>query len=163
MSKPVKPHTLNLPGKDNWRATENTDYAALAGLAYLGAWTAYMGTLLIFILKKDDSEFIKFHCLQSVAFMLDVLIVGLIVTVIQFLAWVVFGVSLIAFFFSPPVGAGGMAGFLGLKVFQWLFGLLATLPIVIYWLVITIQAFRGKTVTLPFAGGMIARRFCRVL
>jgi uncharacterized membrane protein len=113
----------------------NSDEKLWAGFSYLGLLCCFIPALVIFFLKKNESNEIKFHSLQAIAF------------------WVIcFGISLVlniaqlSMFMDPT---GMLAMLIGL------ISLAYSCVALLAWLALTILTFMGKNVELPVIGPLI--------
>lgn len=107
-------HPLNTPSSDDklW-----------AGLSYAGSALCMIPTIVILLMKKDESRFIKFHSLQALGFSLGSLVFWLVLsglTMIPILGWLVAFAMLVI----------------------WI------VPLA-YWIYLMIQAFMGNDVRIP--------------
>jgi len=113
-----------------------SDEKIMAAIAYLGAMILYIPTLVIFLLKKDESRFIKFHCLQTFSF----LVVGIIMIAINIALGIVGTIPVVGVIVG--LGAGLLFMLLGLVMFC-------------YWVFLIIKAFQGEEYEIPFVGNYI--------
>lgn len=104
-----------------------------SGLAYVGLMCCMVPTLVIFALKRDESAYIQFHCLQAIG-------LGLIATV-----------GILAF------GILGRVPILGFWV--GIFYLLGNLAFFGVWIYLVVQTFRGQETRIPILAEWIDRRF----
>ena len=100
-----------------------------AGLSYTGLVCCMIPTIVIFLLKKGESDYIKFNGLQAMGFWLASFVVGIV--------------------FNVAAQVPGI-GF----VFSMVYMLIA-LGFVGYWIFLMIQAFTGKDVRIPVLGDWI--------
>lgn len=100
-----------------------------SGLCYAGLVCCMVPTLVIFFLKKGESDYIKFHGLQAIGF---------------WLVGVVIGVTLSVLGQIPVVGL--LAGIANLVI---------TLVFIAAWIYLMIQGFTGKEVRIPVLGDFI--------
>ena len=121
----------------------SSDEKIMAGFAYVGQLLCFIPTVIIFFMKKDESDFIKFHCLQSFSF----IIYGLISFVIN----IVFSI-LMAVVGQMP-GVGMIMGLGGTVIF----GLLG-LAVFCYWVFLMIKAFMGEDTKIPYVGALIEEK-----
>ena len=115
----------------------SSDEKMMAGLAYVGDFILCIPGILIFLMKKDESEFVKFHCLQAIGLFVVGLVVGIVLMVIS----VILG-------FIPVLGWIG-SGLILLA--QSLIGL----AMCIYLLYVMIKAFMGETIEIPMLAPFI--------
>lgn len=108
-----------------------SDEKMMAGLAYVGDFILCIPSVLIFLLKKDESEFIKFHALQAIGLFVAGLVIGLLFGAVGIIVGIV-----------PVLGwiAGGI-----LLLVQSLLGL----ALAVYLLFVMIKAFMGETIEVP--------------
>lgn len=109
--------------------TPTSDDKLWAGLSYVGASCCAIPALVIFLLKRDESRFIKFHSLQALAFGLAMILLMIAFSILGQIPILNFLIGLIAFVLS-----------LGL------FG---------YWIYLIVQAFMGKDVRIPVLADFI--------
>jgi uncharacterized membrane protein len=103
---------------------KTSDEKLWAGFAYLGLICCMIPTVVIFFLKREESDYIKFHSLQGM---------GL---------WVASFVLSIVFMALTNIPVLGMV-----------FGivhLLLSLVICGYWVYLMIQAFQGNDIEIPY-------------
>jgi uncharacterized membrane protein len=100
-----------------------------SGLSYAGLACCMVPTLVIFFLKKGESDYIKFNALQAIGTWLVVLVIGIILTVLSHI---------------PVIGM--LVG---------LVHLLVSLVLIAGWIYLMIQAFGGKEVRIPVLGDFI--------
>ncbi|WP_044336582.1 MULTISPECIES: DUF4870 domain-containing protein [Rossellomorea] len=73
------------------------DERMMAALIYiLSFFTAFIGPLIIWLIKKDDSEFVDYHGKEYFNFLISYAIYGLVSTILM--------VVLIGFILAPVVG-----------------------------------------------------------
>lgn len=106
-----------------------------AGLAYAGWGLFLIPTVAIFVMKKEESEYVKFHALQGI-------LVGLLVFVLSM------GVSIIT----------GIIPYLGWIVGSIIIGLISLLSFVL-WLYLMYVGFTGKDFELPVLGQTIRQNW----
>ncbi|WP_303672611.1 DUF4870 domain-containing protein [Vampirovibrio chlorellavorus] len=113
----------------------NSDDKLWAGLSYAGLGLFMIPTIVILLMKKGESAYIKFHCLQAIFF-------GLI----DFIIFTLLGI----FAMIPLVNilAGLACFFIGL-------GLLGA------WVYLMIMAFTGKDFKIPVLGDFIDNNLMR--
>lgn len=111
---------MNAPTKD-----EQT----MAGICYIGLIACLIPPVLLFVTKKDESEYIKFHSLQAIGFAVIAVVINFVGMVLGFIPFIGWLISLV----------------LGFVVFVW-------------WLMISIQAFQGKNVDIPVVGAFIRQK-----
>lgn len=109
----------------------SSDDRLMAALAWLGAFILLIPTILIFLIKKDQSAYVKRHSLQCI-----VLTIALIVF------WVVFNVLLGILGMIPVIN---MVSWLGWLIVA---PVLSIAQIVLY-LWMTYKAYQGENVNLP--------------
>ena len=100
-----------------------------AGLGYAGLVCCMIPTVVIFLLKKDESNFIKFHNLQALGIGLASLIINVVLVTMSATPGIGFLFGLVQILFS--------IAFLG------------------YWIYLMIQGFTGKDVQIPVLGDYI--------
>jgi uncharacterized membrane protein len=94
-----------------------------AGLSYVGIGCCMIGTIVIFLLKKGESDYIKFHSLQAIGF-------GVVLIVLYFLFGILSSIPVVGLLASIPM-------------------ILLMLGSFGYWIYLMIQAFTGKDVRIP--------------
>lgn len=121
-------------------AGPSNDEKVMAGVAYLGSCIFWIPTIVIFLMKKDESTFIKFHCLQC----FGMAAVGVAMMII-----------------SIPIGILS-----NIPVIGWIGGLLSGLIMMLiglaltgYWIYLTIKAFQGEETEIPILGSIIREKF----
>lgn len=128
-------------------APKSSDDSLFAGLAYLGGLIFFIPTIIIFALKKDESDFIKYHCLQALSFG----IITLINIVLQIVIWTATAVAGVVPGLNILVAM--IAGIVQLVI------TLLMLPIAIYMIFICVKAFMGETVRVPVVADKIDEKF----
>jgi uncharacterized membrane protein len=113
----------------------NNDDKLWAGLGYVGLTLLMVPTIVILVLKKDESAYIKFHLLQSLAYGITWLVIGIAFSIVSMV---------------PVVGL--LAGFASLLVWLVLFG---------YWIVLIIWSFTGKDFRIPVLGDFVEQQFMK--
>lgn len=111
----------------------NSDDKLWGGLSYAGLACCMIPTVVIFLLKKGESSFIKFHSLQALGVGLASIVTGIIFSVI-----------------------GGVAGnIVAIAIVVGLANLIVSLAILGLWLYLMIVTFMGKDIKLPVLGDFI--------
>lgn len=124
----------------------SSDEKLWACLAYLGNILLCCGVLpvaaiVIFFMKKDESQYLKFHTAQALALGVVCFGVWLVLTVVNMV------VSLI----TSPVAAAAIGwGLVGMVVFP-----LVGLAIIGYWIYLSILAYRGEDFEVPYIGNFV--------
>ena len=95
-----------------------------SGLSYAGVACCLIPTVVIFFLKKDESNFIKFHGLQAIAFGLISIALSILTGVLASIPIIGMVFGLISFFVLPLVLLGA-------------------------WCILMIFAFQGKDFRIP--------------
>jgi uncharacterized membrane protein len=113
--------------------TPNSDDKLWSGLGYTGLICCMVPTLVIFFLKRGESDYIKFNCLQAIGVWLAAFVVGVALTVLGHV---------------PVLGF-----FVGLA------HLLFSLAYLAFWIYLIIQAFTGKEVRIPVLADFIDEKF----
>lgn len=113
-----------------------SDEKIMAAVAYLGNMVMFIPTLIIFLLKKDESRFIKFHCLQAFSF----LILSVVLIALNIAAGIVGTIPVIGLMITMGVG---------------LVMMLVGLALFCYWVFLIIKAFQGEEYEIPFVGNYI--------
>jgi uncharacterized membrane protein len=113
--------------------TPNSDDKLWSGLGYTGLICCMVPTLVIFLLKQGESNYIKFNCLQALGIGLTVFAVGIVLTILG----------------SIPV-IGFLVG---------IAHLLFSLACLAFWIYLLIQAFTGKEVRIPILAEFIDEKF----
>lgn len=105
-----------------------------SGLSYVGWICCLIPSVIIFLLKKDESEHIKFHSLQSI-------IVGLLLTAVGIAFSIVTGMltAIIPFMALPAM----------------LVGFALNLFFLGYWIYLMFQAFTGNDIEIPYVSDLI--------
>lgn len=109
----------------------NNEDKLWAGLSYAGCIFFAIPSVIIFALKKGESDFIKFHALQATFLEIVMLVIG-------------FALGILG---SIPI-IGLLSGLVGLLI------MLAFLGI---WIFLMIQSFTGKTFKIPVLGDFIEK------
>jgi uncharacterized membrane protein len=99
------------------------------GLSYAGLACCMIPTLVIFFLKKGESDYIKFNGLQAIFFWLASFIIGVVLSLL-----------------SQIPGIGMIFGLVQFVV---------SLGILGYWIYLMIMAFTGKEVTIPYLSDFV--------
>ena len=91
---------LNTPTAEDgtWLNKDDRMMAMLANL--LGIFAGFIGPLVIYLVKKDESRFVAFHALQALYFNLMVLVVMIICVPLILIA--------VGFFLIPVAGVGAL-------------------------------------------------------
>lgn len=113
----------------------NNDDKLWAGLGYVGLAIFMIPTIVIFVLKKDESAYIKFHLLQSLAFG----IAGLVISVAFMFLLAIPVVNILAAFANFFIGLG----------------------LFVYWIILIIWAFMGKDFRIPVLGDFVEQQFMK--
>lgn len=113
----------------------NHDDKLWAGLGYVGAGLFIVPTLIIFVLKKDESSYIKFHLLQAMAF-------GI--------CWLIINLAFSMLIAIPILGliAAAALFFVNLGIFA-------------CWIALLIWAFTGKDFKIPILGNFVEEQFIK--
>lgn len=107
----------------------NSDDKLWAGLSYAGLVCCMIPTVVIFLMKREESDYIKFHSLQGMGF------------------WLLLFILQIALSTSSAIpGIGIIAGIISLLVSIASLGL---------WIYLIIVAFTGKDFKIPVLGDFI--------
>lgn len=109
----------------------NSEDKLWAGLSYAGSIFLAIPPLIIFALKKGESDFIKFHALQAIALEVAMLIIGFALGILGLI---------------PIIGL--LSGLAGLLITLGFFGL---------WIFLMIQSFTGKDFRVPVLGDFIEK------
>lgn len=104
-----------------------------AGLSYAGLVCCMVPTIVIFLLKKEESSFIKFNALQAMGLWLCGFVVGIALTILGHIPVVGFLVGIAHLIF--------LLGFMGC------------------WIFLMIQAFTGKETRIPVLADFIDQKF----
>jgi uncharacterized membrane protein len=119
-----------------------SDEKLFAGLSYLlGGLCCMIPSIVIFFLKKDESPYVKYHSLQSIAVWVILLVVSIVLSIIS-------TVVQVALAQIPLLGM--LAGIPGM-----LFGLAC----LIYFIYLAVQTFMGNDVDVPVIGDFINEKF----
>ncbi|MBX2861620.1 MAG: DUF4870 domain-containing protein [Vampirovibrio sp.] len=113
---------------------DSSDDNLMAGLSYLGLFLCLVPTIVIFLMKKDSSAFIKFCSIQGIALWVTGFALSIVLMVLSA------GVPVIGFIFG---------------LIQMLFGLV----FMGYTVFLSIQAFRGEATEVPFVGQFVREKF----
>jgi uncharacterized membrane protein len=100
-----------------------------SGLSYAGLVCCMIPTLVIFMLKKGESDYIKFNALQAIGLWLTALAIGIIFLLLGHIPVVGLLVGIVNLIFSLVLTAG--------------------------WIYLIIQAFTGKEIRIPILGDFI--------
>lgn len=112
------------------------DDRLMAALAYIGLFIILVPTILIFLSKKDQSPFIKRHCLQAMALAVALIVINVVLTVLFGVLGTIPVVNIIAglggLLLFPLLGLGTLILILWLayKAYQ---GGEARLPVITDW------------------------------
>lgn len=115
--------------------TDTSSDNVMIGLCYLGLMVIAIPTIVILVLKKDESESIKFHAIQAIAFSLATFVVNIgfgIVGGIPMLGWM--------------LAIGG--AFISLGFFG-------------YWVYLVITGFTGKDPQIPLLADFVNDNFMK--
>lgn len=114
-----------------------------AGLSYAGTPLLLIPPIVIFALKKDESEHIKFHALQALALGVSWLVVNTVIVIVSIILGMI-----------PFVGwiAGVIIGLASAVV---------GLAYLAYWIVLMIWAFTGKEFRIPVLGNFVEQQFMK--
>ncbi len=107
----------------------NSDDKLWAGLGYTGIGVCFIATIIIFFLKKGESDYIKFHNLQA----LGVCVVWLVLSIALLVLSAIPGVNMLTLLAWPVFGLA-------------FFGL---------WIYLMIVGFTGKDFRIPVLGDFI--------
>jgi len=107
----------------------SSDDKLWGGLSYVGFMCCLIPTIVIFLLKKDESAYIKFNSLQALGYGLA--------------SWVIH----IAFLILSQIPVLGF--FSGLVWFLVMIGLFG------YWVYLMVMAFTGKDIRIPYLADFI--------
>jgi uncharacterized membrane protein len=107
----------------------NSDDKLWAGLSYAGLICCMIPTIVIFLLKKGESDYIKFNGLQAMGFWLALFIVY--------------------------AGLGVTANIPVIGIIPGLIGVLMGLPCFAVWVYLMIMAFTGKVFKIPVLADFI--------
>ncbi|MDQ0217890.1 DUF4870 domain-containing protein [Peribacillus cavernae] len=98
----------------------NKDEKLLAALIYIASFfTAFIGPLIIWLIKKEESSFIDFHGREYLNFLISYTIYGIVATVLCFVV--------IGFLILPVLGLAG----------------------VIFTIIAAVKAYEGKEYRIP--------------
>jgi len=100
-----------------------------SGLGYTGLICCMVPTLVIFFLKRGESDYIKFNCLQAIGVWLSAAAIGITLSVLGHI---------------PVIGF-----FVGIA------HLLFSLVYLAFWIYLIIQGFTGKSVRIPILADFI--------
>ena len=101
-----------------------------AGLSYAGVAILALPTIAILVLKKGESDYIKFHSLQALGYFLLCFVVGIVLAILSFLL--------------GPLGfIVGIGGFL------------LNLVMLGFWIYLMVQAFSGNDPRIPMLADQI--------
>ncbi len=107
----------------------NSDDKLWAGLSYAGLVCCMIPTIVIFLLKRGESDHIKFHSLQGMGFWLVLFISQIILTV--------------------------SSGIPGIGIVSGIVSILLSLATLAVWIYLMIMAFTGKDFKIPVLGEFI--------
>lgn len=114
-----------------------SDEKTMATIAYLGPAILMLPTLVIYLLKKDESQFIKFHCLQNFGLALAGIILSILLTIIS-----------------------GILGFI--PVLGWILGIILMmawcclgLAFLVYYVYLIMKTVQGEEIEVPYLGSYI--------
>ncbi len=111
----------------------NSDEKLWAGLSYAGVAIFAIPTAAIYLLKRGESDYIKFHSLQAIAFFLICLVLGIVFMVLGFI---------------PVIGL--LAGLV--------YFLIALVELGV-WIWLMVQAFMGKEPRIPTLAEFLENNF----
>lgn len=100
-----------------------------SGLSYAGLACCMVPTLVIFLLKKGESDYIKFNALQAIGLWLTALVIMVTLSILGHIPVVGFLVGIVHLVISLVFLAG--------------------------WIYLIIQAFTGKEIRIPLLGDLI--------
>jgi uncharacterized membrane protein len=104
-----------------------------AGLGYAGLVLLLIPTLVIFFIKRDESDYIKFNLLQALGYGIASLVIGILFSLLMAIPVLGLLVMFVHFFVSLAIFA--------------------------YWLALMIWAFMGREVRIPILGDFIEQQF----
>ncbi len=104
----------------------SSDEKLWAGLGYAGLICCMIPSIVILFLKKDESDYLKFHLIQAVGF-------GVAVFIVNMVLWTVLGPIPIINLLPPLIG----------------------LALTGYWVYLMVMAFTGKDVEVPVLGEFV--------
>ncbi len=107
----------------------NSDDKLWAGLSYVGLVCCMIPTIVIFLLKRGESDYIKFHSLQGMGFWVVYLIVQIILSM--------------------------SSGIPGIGIVTGIVSILLGLAALGFWVYLMIMAFTGKDFRIPVLGDFI--------
>lgn len=110
----------------------NQDERLMAALAYIGSFICFIPTIILFLVKKDESPYIKKHSLQCLALAVVMIVLSIVLTVISTIIQII------------PVLGAIVAGILGLAF------TLVGLGVSIYVLYLAFQAYNGSETRIPY-------------
>lgn len=114
-------------------APQNNDDKLWAGFAYVGLMVLMIPTVVIFLMKKEESEFVKFCALQAMGLWVFSLIFGVASLILGNIP--IFNI------------VSGLASFL-IQIF--LCG---------YWIYLMVMAFQGQAIDIPLLGEQVRKQF----
>lgn len=131
-----------------------SDDRLLAALSHLlGLWVA----LIVWILQKDKSPYVRFQAVQSIAYTFFVWLAGIILSLL--FGCLMFG-GIFAGIVASSLTAGGDAGFLAAgPIFLSSMGWLLIFPfMLVVWvprLIAAVQTLQGKPFRYPWLGNLV--------
>ncbi len=114
--------------------TSNND-SVLAGLCYLGLMVIAIPTIIILLMKKDESPFIKFHAIQAIGFTVLNVVINIGFSILSQIP--VLG-------FMAAIGGG-----------------LISLGVFLYWIYLVVMAFMGKDPRIPLLADFVNDNFMK--
>lgn len=112
----------------------NQDEKLWCGLSYVGLLICALPTLVILLLKKNESPAIKFHALQALALFLVMVVINVVLNIVNMIAMSALGPLAIV------TGLGAA---------------LISLALLGYWIFLTVKVFMGDDIDIPVVGGFI--------
>lgn len=118
-------------------ATELTsDEKMMAALGYWGSLVlGFIPALVIFLIKKDESKFVKKHSLQSLVLAAACVVIGVVTTIISIIVGTI------------TLGIGSLL--IGLLQMVFFLGILA------YYIVLGVQVYQGQDPEIPMLTDMV--------
>ncbi|MDX2084082.1 MAG: DUF4870 domain-containing protein [Candidatus Melainabacteria bacterium] len=92
--------------------TQNSNDNALAGVAYLGLILCMVPTVIVLVLKFNDSRFVKFHCIQALALGIASILINIALSIISLVP----GVGIVFGLLGIPLSLGMLLGVVVLAV-----------------------------------------------
>lgn len=115
----------------------SSDEKIMAAIAYLGPAIFWLPTIVIFLLKKDESRYIKFHCLQALGLGLLGIVIG-------------FAIMFMSIFASFIPYLGILLN-VGIMLVWFVFGM----GFFVYCVYLIIKTFQGTEIEVPYLGSYI--------